>query len=351
MNKEDKHLDGAGLGEVWAKVKAQVSVLASGLGQVTAMAQDNAIAITAHDDRINDLESYFDGGKVLKAVGDEDGRNIKATYFPYTGGTIYKSGENYPLVIKGGNLSTVAGIEFYGSTGSLLGRLRFTNSALQYYNGSYKDVYHEGNANLASVDWACKDLNAAQDVIATRGVSAKGCSDLSIAEMALLGAVAQIAITGDSGGPYTPNDGLVTLPAYPVWSTLGGKPAFGNAAYSDKSEFTPNALAVTTKTGTSWTPDNNSTPSIMYQAITANHTLNFQTADAAGVGCVHYIVLANNTSSAKTVTIQRGSQGLAVARVSGSISVPANSALVMTYVAINQNFYVAESSVLTIDHP
>lgn len=304
MNKEDKHLDGAGLGEVWAKVKAQVSVLASGLGQVTAMAHDNTVAITAHDNRITDLESYFDGGRVLKAVGDEDGRNIKATYFPYTGGTIYKSGENYPLVIKGGNLSTVAGIEFYGSTGSLLGRLRFTNSALQYYNGSYRDVYHEGNANLASVDWACKDLNAAQDVIATRGVSAKGCSDLSIAEMTLL-----------------------------------------------KSEFTPNALAVTTKTGTSWTPDNNSTPSIMYQAITSNHTLNFQTADAAGVGCVHYIILANNTSSAKTVTVQRGSQGLAVARVSGSISVPANSALVMTYVALNQNFYVAESSVLTIDHP
>lgn len=301
MDRNDKHLDGAGLSEVWAKVKAQVSVLASGLGQVTAMAQDNAVAITAHDERITDLESYFDGGKVLKAVGDEDGRNIKATYFPYTGGTIYKDGESYPLSIRGGGTtSALAGINFYAKNGTtLLGRLRMTAAKIQYNNGTHNyDIWHEGNANLDSVDWTCRDLNAAQDVIATRGVSAKGCSDLSIAEIALLG-----------------------------------------------------ALVVTTKTGTSWTPDNNSTPSIMYQAITSNHTLNFQTADAAGVGCVHYIVLANNTSSAKTVTVQRGSQGLAVARVSGSISVPANSALVMTYVALNQNFYVAESSVLTIDHP
>ena len=41
---------------------------------------------------IENLQSYFDGGKALKAIGDEDGRNIKSTYFPYTGGTLYKSG-------------------------------------------------------------------------------------------------------------------------------------------------------------------------------------------------------------------------------------------------------------------
>ena len=352
-----KGLDTHGLQTVWNNIiscfvtSTQGAAMASAIGQVQAMATDLSDAVSRITDDVTDLQSYFDGGKVLKAIGDEDGRNIKSTYFPYTGGTLYKSGENYPLVIKGGNLSTVAGIEFYGSTGSLLGRLRFTNSALQYYNGSYRTVWHDGISGTSTTDWACKDLNAAQDVIALRGVAAGGHADIASSEISLSGAVTSIQITGDSTSPHNPSDGLVTLPAYPVWSTLGGKPTFGSAAWQNVSAFTPAALPVTTMSGTSWTPDKGSVPTVMYQAIASNHTLNFQTADSDGVGCVHYIILANNTSAAKTVTIQRGSQGLAIARVSGSISLPANSALMMSYVAVNVNFYTVDYSILTIDHP
>ena len=331
-----KGLDTHGLQTVWNNIISCFVTSTQGAGMASA---------------IENLQSYFDGGKALKAIGDEDGRNIKSTYFPYTGGTIYKSGENYPLVIKGGNLSTVSGIEFYGSTGTLLGRIRLTNSALQYYNGSYRTVWHDGISGTSTTDWACKDLNAAQDVIALRGVAAGGHADIASSEISLSGAVTSIQITGDSTSPHNPSDGLVTLPAYPVWSTLGGKPTFGSAAWQNVSAFTPAALPVTTMSGTSWTPDKGSVPTIMYQSISSNHTLNFQTADSDGVGCVHYIILANNTSSAKTVTIQRGSQGLAVARVSGSISLPANSILMMSYVAVNVNFYTVDYSILTIDHP
>ena len=275
-------------------------------------------------------------------------------FFTYAGGTIYKDGESYPLSIRGGGTtSALAGINFYAKNGTtLLGRLRMTSAKIQYNNGTHNyDIWHEGNANLDSVDWTCRDLIAARDVIATRGVSAHGYADISTSEASLAGAVTAIMITGDAGGPYSPSNGLVTLPAYPVWSTLVGKPTFGSAAYESVSAFTPASLPVTTKTGSSWTPDKNSAPSVMYQALTAGLTLNFQTADDDGVGCVHHIALANNTSAAKTVTLQRGSQGLAIACVSTSISVPANNTLFMTYIPINKNFYVIQSSILVIDHP
>ena len=74
--------------------QAQASVLASGIGQAMALAQDNAENIVLHDGRIGELESYFDGSSVkealhaAKATNDGDGNAISSTYLKLAGGTM-----------------------------------------------------------------------------------------------------------------------------------------------------------------------------------------------------------------------------------------------------------------------
>lgn len=117
MERDDKHLDGAGLGDVWAK--------------------------------------------------------IKAGFLPLTGGSI-SAGTNTPLTIVGGQ--TYAGIAYKGyNSDSVWGIIGCSASGPYYYASSqYNTIYHSNNSNKATVDWACKDLSVAGNATISGGASISG---------------------------------------------------------------------------------------------------------------------------------------------------------------------------------
>ena len=93
---------------------------------------------------------------------------------PLTIATSYSSGDN----------SNRAAIKFERNDGTAIGYIgcRIVNNVKEpYFNGgSYHTIWQAGNANLSSVDWACKDLVASGNVVASGGVAAGGIADLTI---------------------------------------------------------------------------------------------------------------------------------------------------------------------------
>lgn len=161
MDRDDKTLDGAGLGDVWAKVKAQVSVLASGLGQVLAMAQDNSIAIGLHGDRLSDLESYFDGSSAKSALKLATARKINGTDF------------NGTADITTSYWGTARNIQIKDADGTNEGTAVSVNGSQAY------KIPLPTNIKLASL-LATQGVTSQKSIEAYWGVSAGGMATLSM---------------------------------------------------------------------------------------------------------------------------------------------------------------------------
>lgn len=73
--------------------QAQASVLASGIGQAMALAQDNAENIVLHDGRISDLESCFDGSAVKLALKSNQFTTARTLWGQSFDGTANVSGK------------------------------------------------------------------------------------------------------------------------------------------------------------------------------------------------------------------------------------------------------------------
>ena len=118
MERDDKHLDGAGLGDVWAK--------------------------------------------------------IKAGFLSLSGGTIGSGSTTIaPLVINGG--SSYSGIEYVKYDGTSWGKIGCSASGPFFHDGSaYRTIYHSNNSNKNDVPWTCQTLTVASNATISGGASISG---------------------------------------------------------------------------------------------------------------------------------------------------------------------------------
>lgn len=136
---------------------------------------------------INTTGQYQVNGSQIASTDLADGSNLAKLNAdnPFTGLNTFSSGGSYPVKINGSGtgIANTAYIPFYESNGTTRqGYIGFgsggtnifyvTNdisntrielgSNLNFYTGgSYKSIWHAGNSNLSTVDWAAKNMNVA----------------------------------------------------------------------------------------------------------------------------------------------------------------------------------------------
>lgn len=96
--------------------------------------------------------------------------------------------------------------------------------------------------NLTSNTLKAPNIVSSGNITATGGVAAGGIVSMSMNGGSAANAVTQINI---GSTPYTPTDGIISLPTYPTWSTLSGKPTNVSAFTNDSGYIDSSALAVT----------------------------------------------------------------------------------------------------------
>ena len=265
---DERYLNGTRLSEVWAKVKAHVTTqlasyetkanvaiidqtLTSAIGNLkaslgSAAYQDISIFASAEEmgeaqnditsikASVSTLQGYFTNGVAKSAAKLTTGAQ---TLF---GNTYWTSG-GVPTSI--GTSSAPAGLNYVTDINSNLLYFDRTNSRVGIGTTSPGSKFSvNGNTTVTGNIAATGSITAIGNVLALGDVSADGgVSALGIAELAIgAGAggssvVSQIQIDGTT---QTNTDGTVNLPAYPVWSTLSGKPTALSAFTNDTGYIT-----------------------------------------------------------------------------------------------------------------
>ena len=184
---------------------AVASITSMAIGRAIAMAEDNASNIDLLDIRVLDLESYFDGGTALKAHQLATIRTIWGQNF---NGTANVSGAMTDVT----NIDSIA----------------------------YFDVTN-GKLSVVGLFDVSENIHGSKNIEADWGVAAGGICDLSMSAGGGGGTVTSIQLgEGSSGDEYFPENGKITLPAYPTFESLG----LGSAATHDNEEYLA-ALGVT----------------------------------------------------------------------------------------------------------
>ena len=98
-----------------------------------------------------------------------------------------------------------------------------------------------GTTNPSEKVHVIGNILSSGNIVANGGVAARGMATLQSGTGAGI-SVTQINIGTD---PYTPTNGVVSLPAYPTWSTLSGKPTNVSDFTNDSGYIDSSALAVT----------------------------------------------------------------------------------------------------------
>ena len=148
------------------------------------------------------------------------------------------------------------------------------------------------------------------NIVANGGVAARGMASLQ-GGAGTGNPVTQINVGTDP--PYTPTNGVVSLPAYPTWSTLSGKPTNVSAFTNDSGYIDSSALAVTYTTTTLTSSStsvylNNTVQRDTLQKITISSANNNQTFTINLTGSGSYygyhrqVLVINN--SGKSISLQ-----------------------------------------------
>lgn len=108
--------------------------------------------------------------------------------------------------------------------------------------GQQDDIYITTDHKVGiGVTSPSEKLHVNGNIIANGGVAARGMATLQ-GGAGTGNPVIQVNI---GNTPYTPTNGIVSLPAYPTWSTLSGKPSNVSAFTNDSGYISGDALAVT----------------------------------------------------------------------------------------------------------
>lgn len=98
-------------------------------------------------------------------------------YLPLTGGTLSKNATSILTLNRtGGNDWVYIAFQSNGTSIGAIG-VKSTGVPSFLYSGTENTIWHSGNSNLSTVDWACKTLTASGNVTATGAITAGSASD------------------------------------------------------------------------------------------------------------------------------------------------------------------------------
>lgn len=242
--------NGVSFGMLWDKCKARFMektegmVLASAIGQVSAMATDNAASIVLHDGRISDLEGYFNGatpvnavsalgisGNTLtwslggtaqtpltipyatKALQDNNGAQIDTTYLKRAGGTMtggltFENAKSIYWLDNNGNSTQIL---YYDNQNRLrIGLDSAGKGETRLYGNGF--AFYIGGTNSSDIK-ASVDTNGKWSLAGSMdlqgGMAAAGITNLNIITAIGTDYVTKINLGSTS---YYPTDGTVSLP-------------------------------------------------------------------------------------------------------------------------------------------
>ena len=174
-------------------------------------------------------------------------------------GNTYWTSEGVPTSI--GTSSSPAALNYVTNIDSLLYFDRTNNRVGVGTSSPSEKLAVDGNAVVYGKITASNDITSVRNVVGLGGVAAYGIATLDMSGGSI--GVTQVNVGSTA---YTPTNGIVSLPAYPTWSTLSGKPSLAAVAtsgdYDDLSnkptklsDFTNDAsyltnMAFETKSGT-----------------------------------------------------------------------------------------------------
>lgn len=159
--------------------------------------------------RVYVLENYFTDGKANRTLADEDGKNLKEYYALKT---------DIPDVNR----------EIAEAIAVKLDNDPKGEHDLPIYI-KYDPLTGHGKSEVIDSLHTPGDIHSDSDIYADGGVSARGIASLAMGSGGGTGTITEIQIDGVTQPSV---EGVVNLPAYPVWNTLAGKPVFASVATS-----------------------------------------------------------------------------------------------------------------------
>ena len=184
--------------DITGLISNTLGTITSSIGQVYAIAQNNTENITLHDERLSDIESYFDGDTANKAHKLATARTIWGQSFD---GSANVSGA----------MSGVTNINTLVYFGTNVGIGTSSPDSKLHVAGTFKAT---GNSLIGGTLGVSEDITGNKNIQAHWGVSAQGICDLSLSSGGGGGTIIGVYVNGQT---YTSvNAGILTLPDYPT---------------------------------------------------------------------------------------------------------------------------------------